>query len=349
MKKKKGDSVVLKNKDIIQSYVLTEAKYNFNVHEKRIMYRIIELQQSLIKNKKLNESYKLTSDLFNGADIEMPFSALLTSSEDKNHKVIRDALKSLNKKQIEYESKQVLQIVNFIERPKMDKYNSSISFRVPPQIFSAFLDFSKGFRKFELKVAMEFKSIYSMRFYELFSGLDNQHISYSISKLKQIFKLENKYKRPADFINKVVLAAKKELDEKSPYSFTYKPIKKGRKITTLQFFVYRISKNRDKDLEERSLKNKVSNRWVLKNETINYLENILLFSDKQIKNNLNLLTEAEKTFDFVDYLSSIKKSIAQAERPHAYVITCLKNKIKSVSEQKDINDVIENIADKFKS
>ena len=33
------------NKDVFQSYVLTTAKYDFSVYEKRIMYRLVEMAQ----------------------------------------------------------------------------------------------------------------------------------------------------------------------------------------------------------------------------------------------------------------------------------------------------------------
>lgn len=47
------------NKDLIQSYILTTAEYDFSVQEKRILYRIVELNQHLIEGKKLNKSYNI--------------------------------------------------------------------------------------------------------------------------------------------------------------------------------------------------------------------------------------------------------------------------------------------------
>lgn len=40
------------NKDLIQSYIITSAKYDYSVYEKRILYRLIELFQSLTKGCK---------------------------------------------------------------------------------------------------------------------------------------------------------------------------------------------------------------------------------------------------------------------------------------------------------
>lgn len=47
------------NKDLIQSYILTTAEYDFSVQEKRILYRIVEQNQHLIEGKKLNKSYNI--------------------------------------------------------------------------------------------------------------------------------------------------------------------------------------------------------------------------------------------------------------------------------------------------
>ena len=46
----------INNKEVLQSYILTTAKYDYSVYEKRILYRIIEQLQSLIEGKELNLS-----------------------------------------------------------------------------------------------------------------------------------------------------------------------------------------------------------------------------------------------------------------------------------------------------
>ena len=43
------------NKDLIQSYILTQARYKFTVPEKRILYGIIELMQHYTEGKPLNK------------------------------------------------------------------------------------------------------------------------------------------------------------------------------------------------------------------------------------------------------------------------------------------------------
>ena len=91
----------INNKEVLQSYILTTAKYDYSVYEKRILYKIIEQLQFLIEGKELNQNYSLKEFLHD--DIKLfkftfPFSAFKKNEEDKNHAQIKKALLSLAKK-----------------------------------------------------------------------------------------------------------------------------------------------------------------------------------------------------------------------------------------------------------
>lgn len=68
-------------------------------------------------------------------------------------------------------------------KPQFDYKRGWVRFEIQPEIYNAVLNFSKGFRKYELKTAMEFTSQYSMRFYELMSGQQTP-LTYTIEDLK---------------------------------------------------------------------------------------------------------------------------------------------------------------------
>ena len=57
------------NKDLIQSYILTSARYTFSVPEKRILYGIIELMQFYTEGKTLDKRYNITKTIFDDVDI----------------------------------------------------------------------------------------------------------------------------------------------------------------------------------------------------------------------------------------------------------------------------------------
>lgn len=322
----------INNKDVIQSYIVTSARYDFDVYEKRILYRLVDLCQAQLQGQKLDHRFSINPDLWGNRDVKVPISALLKDEQDHNHSRIKNALTRLNEKKFEYEDDKIWKPIRLIEMPVINKYDEFVEFKIHPEIYQAILDFSKGFRKFELVTAMSFESTYAMRFYELFSEKKSP-ITYSIEKLKIMFKIEGKYKQVNDFFKRVVEPAKKELDKSSPYSFEYSPVKEGRKITAIKFYPVFIPENRDVEVEEQHLKKQVSPSWDLDAMVINYLKQNYYFDTKEIRHNLELFKyaqEREQTgeFDLMLFLSQMKRKCSDKARPKGYLINALKKELK---------------------
>lgn len=318
----------ISNKDLIQSYVITTARYDFSVYEKRVLYGIIESLQSLTQGKQLNRKYSMQEDLFGDYVMTYDISIFLNGENDKNYQRIKNALMSLKDKSFQYEDEKVWEYISIIESPKIEKYETKVKFRLNRRVFDAFLDFSKGFRKYELNTAMQFESVYSMRFYELFSN-KSEPITYSIEDLKKMFNIEGKYKLTADFFRFVVEPARKELDKSSPYSFKYEKLKTGRKITQVKFKPFKIAKNRDTELENKELQKQTSIRWDLSKDVIRMLKDKFDLTDKGIKNNRELLASAVKRYDFLDICNEINGMMRKYEvksKP-AYFISQLKKQM----------------------
>jgi len=311
------------NKDVIQSYLLTSARYDFDVYEKRILFRLVELCQPQLKGQKLNDKFSINSDLWGNRDIKMPISSFLKGEDDKNHSRVKDALRRLNDKRFEYEDDKIWKPIRLIELPRINKYEEFVEFKIHSEIFQTILNFSKGFRKLELETVMQFESVYSMRFYELFSGKKTP-ITYTIDHLKIMFKLEGKYKRVNDFFRYVIEPAQKELNKKSPYSFEYKAEKEGRRITKIKFYPVYVPENRDPQVEEKQLKKQVSPYWELSPMIIQYLKQNFLFQMKEINSNIDLLKTAEKKLDLMLFLSSLKVKAHEKRNPKGYVINAIK-------------------------
>lgn len=318
------------NKDVIQSYILTTAKYDYSVYEKRILYRLIEFFQSLTTGEKLNYKIQLTKDLFDVSIVTMPISLFLNGEDDKNHVRVKEAIRSLESKRFEYEDDRTWQIIRIISEPKLDKFEANVSFRINPKVVQAFLDFSKGFKKYELKTAMTFESVYSMRFYELLSG-QRSPIEFSIDKLKLMFQLQDKYSQPADFIKRVVAVAKKELDKKAPYSFEYKVNKLGRSMHSITFYPVYNPDNRDPQLEQNELQKKSSISWDLDRLTVSYLKENYYFTDQEIKNNIDVFkaAQASKSMDLLYFLSENKRKAANKKNPKGWIINAIKKALQA--------------------
>jgi plasmid replication initiation protein len=326
------------NKEILQSYILTTAKYDFSVYEKRILYRLVELNQHLLEGVKLNEKIRLDHNQVGDISYTLPISLFLKDEDKNNHKEVKKALESLKRKELTYQDDDIWASLTIIANPKISRYKETVTFTVDKMINDAFLDFSKGFKKYELKTAMEFESTYSMRFYELLSN-QKTPINYSIDYLKEMFQLTDKYKLTADFLRYVIEPAKKELDKCSPYSFHYDKIKTGRKITGIRFIPIHQPQFEDDSLKKQKVLKQMSNRWFIPKNIEDYLKYNYEFTDKEMSNNLSLFENLYNNLseeELLDFLVELKPLTTWVDNPKGYLIGALKKKAEQIFEDKHL-------------
>ena len=328
--------MIIKEKELIQSYILTTAKYDYKVFEKRIFYRIIEQFQYLIEGKELNKKYSLVKNNDDSYKIKIPYNSLLKSTDDKNHQQFKNALKSLESKSFEYEDDELWELVRLIEKPKAHKRNEYVEFDLNPRVVEVLINFAKGFRKLRLDIALSFETTYAMRFYELISE-QKKTINYSIDNLKKMFSIENKYQDTNNFIKRVVDSAKKELDEKSPYTFHYEKIKTGKKITSLRFVPIYQSQFDSELIQRKNLNKQMSNRWFIPENIEDYLKHNFEFSEKELSNNLTLFESLYKNLSeemLLDFLTDLREPSTYADNRKGFSIGALKKKAEQIFESK---------------
>lgn len=334
----------IKNKELIQSYVLTSAKYKFSVYEKRVLYRIIEIAQHQLEGQKLNEGFTINQTLFGDYVIRMPLTAFERGGSYNTPK-IKQALKELRKKDITFENEFIEEIYGLIEEPKFYKpieqftdkprLNSAgesiedippgtVEFRVNPKIYQAALNFSKGWRKYELKVALSLESTYAMRMYELIVG-QKKPLTFLISDLREMWGLESKYKETKDFFKRTIDRAKEELDKCSPWSFTYKKGKTGNKFTSVTFIPKHLPENEDPELTKKKAQKQTSIRWDLNNEFITYLKSKFEFDEGEINRNRELFIRCQNEIeDPMVWMNAIKGRSRTKNNPKGYLIKSIK-------------------------
>lgn len=324
---------IKENKQIFQSYVLTAAKYDFTAYEKRIMYRLIEMAQKEIDGVKLKDNLRKITPVYLGVEVVMPVSDILKDEKDENYNIAKKAFKRLADKHIEYEDDEIWQYTPIITDPKITKRNGLVKFYVVHDIWKCILNFTKGFKKYELVTAMKFKSVYAMRFYELMSG-QTAPLYVPLEGpdgLRERFCLQNKYKLTADFRRKVIDAAKQELDDSSPYSFVAKEEKEGRKVIGWTLYPIFFENREDPILQEQARMAKVTARLQLENNVYDYLKFSFDFKSDEINKNKKTLIEGQNRIpDFMGFLGELKKGARLAENPKGYVIGAIKRKLKEI-------------------
>lgn len=322
-----------RGRQVVQSYIATTAMYDFNVYEKRVMYNLVRLAQSQIEGVVLTDNlHKICHDMKGYVHVTLPLSDFLADEEDKNHRRVKDALKSLHRKTFEYLDDDVWECISIIALPKIALHSRQVSFIVDSRVWDVLLDFSRGFSRYDIEVAFRLESCYSMRFYELMA-CQKEPITYSIDALRRIFKLEDKYAFTKDFIKRVVESSKIELDQKSPVSFTYAPVKDGKRITQLIFFPVRFNAQDSSDDDHRMILRKYGSSAVLTADERRFLEEIG-FNENGINNNLSLFMDCQRNLDFIYELALIKGKCRTKKNPCGWCIRTLTGKLADKKSQR---------------
>lgn len=346
----------VKDTESLQSYILTTAKYDFSVYEKRVLYKLVEIAQSQTQGLSFpKDCRKIDHDLFDFITIELPYSSLLSHDErqegeidnkkrNTNHAQVWKALKSLQVKLVEYEDDKTKESLSIIANPKYKKYSDKVSFIIDPRIWDVILNFSKGFRAIELKYTLWFNSVYTMRFYELLSRQTT--LEHTFEEIKEWFGLKDKYQGKdgiKDFRKYVIDPAQQELKNKAPFYFEYAPIKQkgSRKINAFKFHVVHKPELQEQ-IDHTKAKMQVSSRYYITDQEKAYLMENFGFTEDGIRANLDLLKEYVKWFDLLGDVAIIKAKMSELERkgstigsPQGYLINSLKKKLEKVVKPSD--------------
>lgn len=327
----------VKAKEVVESYVFSTARRDVGIHGERLLLRLVEIAQSQIAGldfKSGRDIGKVRVSDWGEAEVTIPVKDILAGESDKNYERAKLAVKDLMTRVLEYEDDNVYQAAHILNNVDLNKVSGSMVITVNKQIWSAMLDFSKGFRKYDLYLAMKLKSRYSIKMYKLISK-QTDPITYTIEFLRKEWGLENKYKKIDDFIQSTLGKAKEELDRVSPYSFDYtlnssksadeNKKRKGRpSITSVTIFPIHILANETSDM----LRNRVDPSMIINPEAYQLLKTKFGFDFAGIKANLQLFETADKYSDLTAFLYKIAPGALRAQNVQGYVVNSLKKHLK---------------------
>jgi plasmid replication initiation protein len=222
---------------IAQANVLTQAKYNYSVVEKRAIYFIIrEVRKQFIENPNGQK------DLFDDLVLQMSTESLQKSDTD-----LRDvyaAMKSLRKKDIWIEDdNKVLNVgyINYFEHTKNELF---LEVQVSKKILPYLVELAGQFTSYSLVVAISLKTKYAQRFYEYCAQWRTSgFFMMSIKDIREKLGIGNTYPRWSQLQDRVIEVARKELFEAYEKNacdlyFEYSEVKAGRTVTHLKFYVH---------------------------------------------------------------------------------------------------------------
>lgn len=220
------------NKLIKQHNAITTARYEMTALEKNIFYLLLA---QLREEASVETKYELSvQDLKKIKGVRIRREELIQAAK----KLIGRGLTLYD-----YDQKRFLTIgiLTSAHYGKVkDKERLTVEF--DPGLYPFLYDVKRRFTTFRLLTALNLKSKYAKRIYEMLSQFkDTSFLKISVQELKSRFGLidpktgKERYTEFGLFASKVLGVAQKELAEHTEISFTYKTKKTGKKITDLEF------------------------------------------------------------------------------------------------------------------
>lgn len=341
-------------RSVVESYIFATGHQDLSIYSERLMMLLVRAAQCQVAGLNFRDGSairQVSIGPLGDASVEIEARELLSSQSSTNYTNAKNAVRELMNKTVSHErpafkngqpvldasGRQVYefeahQLVNDIW---VNRKPGIIIVNVNKNTWEAILDFSKGFRRYDLQVAMKFSRTCSLRMFKLISN-QTEPIQYTIAELREQWGLKDKYAKTKDFIRNTIVSAKEELDRMSPWTFDWEPAystsaeqnrgRTGRKsITSIIFFPKH-------QLRYESTTNMMNRAGVsvdvLGRAVVDRLVKNLGFTMSEIKSNLVLFDTARKNFDLEEFLISITPSAGRANSPQGYVVNAVKKHLK---------------------
>ena len=215
---------VVKHNDLIQ-----KSRFQLTLAEQKILQYVI----SMIKpSDTALHTYKINISEFCKV-------CGIHHGSGKNYKDLKDNIQKLASKNAWIEmpdgSEMLLQWVGSC---RIYDRSGILTIRLHEDVMPYLIQLKKNYTQYTLKYVLTMQSKYSVRLYEILRSYMNikKPIVFELEKLKWKIDAKN-YKLYANFKNKVLSIAMREINEFTDIKVSYEPIKEGRKVSAIKFVV----------------------------------------------------------------------------------------------------------------
>ncbi|PRX19640.1 replication initiator protein [Orenia metallireducens] len=221
---------------IVKHNKVIESKYNMTSTEAKIIAKLTCLIE------KNDEDFK--EHTFRSRDLLEELGL-----GENNYVALKESIRKLITREIEIHQPDKRELITtFLSSCVYDNINSTITLSYDPKLKPYFLQLKNNFTKYYLENILELKSFYSIRIYELLKQYERiKERKITITDLREILDVKDKYKLYADFKRRILLQAQDEINQKTDLEVDFEEIKTGRKVTGIKFIIHK------KELPEREL------------------------------------------------------------------------------------------------
>lgn len=284
---------------IVKSNRLVEARYKLSLQEQKIILAMI----SLIG--KDDDHFKTIN--FNVRE----FAELIGVRPDSYYAELKRITKGLLEKVLViYGDKRELQ-VGWLASAEYYEGKGVIELEFSQKMKPYLLQLRDAFIKYKLKNVLTLRSTYSIRIYELLKQYESiGKRSFTLDDLRKILDIAaDKMTRFHDFKRLVLLKSQEDLKKHTDISFTFKLVKKGRMVNTIEFTILPQKVDLESAKEPEGLgflialvpeqhrgKNTVKSviEKYLKKKDVEYVKRNILYTNNQLKDQRKYRTYLDK-------------------------------------------------------
>jgi len=297
---------------------LVEARYKFDIWETRIFTKTLSLIHR--DDEDFKEYIIYLRDIIDDFGLQ---------GANASYDFLRNGARKLMKKSffIPYETKTAVRLLEVPIIASLDSLSEmkkgggsragqeyiKISFH--PKMKPYLLQLKSQFTMYDVRNILKLPSVYSIRIYELLKQYERiGKRTIEITELKEMLGITEEYPLYANFKQRVISKAQRDLKKHTDISFTFKQIKKGRAVHKLTFFIAENTPNRDKEKPPAPTiaKDAVDEiyvqvqEWVSKKVVAQWLQN---YPEEQVRKNvaytLNRLQKGDRIENVGGYLQAM--------------------------------------------
>ncbi|WP_203368713.1 replication initiation protein [Cysteiniphilum marinum] len=240
----------LEDRSVVQSNSIVEAHYNLGVPHKKIILILASLVNP-------NDTE------FREVEIKVTELCRILDLDGKHYSHIKKITEELSGSVIKLITKNGKALRQAPWMSYAEYEDGFVRLKLNDAIKPFILQLSGHFTEYKLACAIQLKSMYSIRLYELLMQYKKiKSRKFDLSELRKILYIpDDKLPKWHDFKKRVIDHAQAELKGKSDIIFTYEPIKTGRSVTAINFkikannaFLEKMAKNSDISYQDAVLK-----------------------------------------------------------------------------------------------
>lgn len=216
----------MNNLIVYKDNYLVEASYKLTLAEQRLMLYCIS---------KLNPQEPQQRQTINVEEFIKQFPDVKPNNA---YKQIKTAIDNIYERSIKVKDPNKTKEFRWVQSKEYFNDQGSAVIEFSNAVMPYLCQLEKQFTNYQLRNISGFKRTYSIRLYELLTQYRKiKSRTISVLDLRIALQLDDKYKEYKELRKQVIAPSIEEINEKSDLKIAYKPLRKGRSIDSIEFFI----------------------------------------------------------------------------------------------------------------